>query len=89
VFTENDFKARIKQQPFVPMRIVTSSGQTFDVHHPELIMAGRRELIIGTASADNPASFDGISRVAIMHVTAIQDLPVASPSSGNGQNQTP
>jgi hypothetical protein len=88
MFTETEIKARIKQQPFVPLRIVTSSGETFDVYHPDNVMAGRREVIVGNTVADNPASFEGISRIAIMHITALHDLPAKVAKGGNGQAKT-
>jgi hypothetical protein len=81
MFTSDDIQARLHEQPFVPFRIVTSAGQTFDIPHPDLVMVGRRALVVGTASAENPAQFDLTTRVAIMHVTALEDLPVPQPAN--------
>jgi len=78
MFHPDTIQARVQQRPFVPFRIVTSSGQAYDIRHPELVMVGRRDLTIGTPSVDNPAQYEGINRVAIMHVTDLQDLPVPS-----------
>ena len=64
MFSPEDILARMRKQPFVPLRIVTTAGD-YDVHHPELVLVGRRYLEVGTASADNPETFDTISRVAI------------------------
>jgi hypothetical protein len=83
MFTSEDIKARIKETPFVPLRLVTSSGQTYDITHPDLIMIGRRALMIGTASNEHPTEFETVSRVAILHVTDLQDLPQVK-SSNNG-----
>jgi hypothetical protein len=69
----------------VPVRIVTSAGQTFDVRHPDLIMIGRRSLMIGTASPQNPSVYDQVTRVAILHVTTLEDLPTPSSPAGDGQ----
>jgi hypothetical protein len=85
VFTSQDIRNRVSQQPFVPFRIVTSSGETYEVHHPELIMVGKRDLSVGRASTDDPAVYEQVYRVAIMHVTALHDLPARTPQSGNGQ----
>ncbi len=84
MFTADDILARVRRQPFVPVRVVTFSGQGFDVLHPDLVMVGRRYLVIGTASAENPAQFDRESRVAILHVSDLQDLPAHAGSGGNG-----
>jgi hypothetical protein len=85
MFTADDIRARMKQQPFVPVRFVTSSGQSFDVYHPDLVMVGRRDLMIGTASAQDPSTYEQVARVARMHVTALEDLPTKASGTGNGQ----
>ena len=85
MFTADDIQARIRHRPFIPLRIVLSTSQNYDVYHPDLIMVGRRSLIIGTASAENPAQFEQVTRVAILHVTELRDLPLpVPPTSGNG-----
>ena len=84
MFSPEDILARLRQQPFVPLRIVSSSGQTIDVTHPDLVLVGRRFLEIGTPSNENPATFDNVLRFSIMHVTALQDLPAPVPVSNNG-----
>ena len=85
MFTPEEIHERVRQQPFVPLRIVTSAGLIFDVHHPELIMIGRRALEIGYPSVENPRTFDRVIRVAIMHVNTIEELPVQASPEGNGQ----
>jgi hypothetical protein len=85
MLTPEIIKARLRGQPFVPLRIVTSAGQTFDVPRPDLVLVGQRELIVGAASKKDPSVFDGVTRVAIMHVTALQDLPSPAGKSDNGQ----
>jgi hypothetical protein len=85
MFTAEDIRQRVKeQQPFVPVRIVTSSGQSYDVTHPDLIMVGKRFLQVGVASNDNPTIFEVVNRVAIMHVSDLQDIPHETPSGTNG-----
>jgi len=36
MFNADDIEATVKGRLFVPVRIVTSSGQMFDVYHPDL-----------------------------------------------------
>jgi hypothetical protein len=85
MFTSDDIQARVRTRPFTPFRIVTSSGQSFDIFHPDLIMVGRRDLTVGTASSENATQYDLTSRVAILHIAALQDLPTPAASGGNGQ----
>ena len=84
MFTPVEIRSRLREQPFVPLRIVTSSGQSYDVAHPDLVLVGHRALIVGVPSNDNPTYFESANRVAILLVTDLQDLPVAPPAGLNG-----
>lgn len=84
MYTADDIYSRIKTQPFVPVRIATSDGQSFDVHHPDLVMVGRRFVLVGTANAESPAHADLVTRIAMIHVTALEDVPAASKHGGSG-----
>ena len=86
VFTSDDIQARLRIQPFVPVRIIASTGQTFDIYHPDLVMVGRRALVIGFASAENPTQFDQVTQLAILHVSELRNLPmpVSQPAPDNG-----
>jgi hypothetical protein len=85
MFSRNDILARVRQQPFEPFRIVTRSGQTYEVRHPDLIMVGQRDLHVGTANANDPTTYDQVTRLAIMHITALEDLPSPTSQGGNGE----
>ncbi len=85
MFTADDIQRRIHQRPFKPVRILISGGQSYDIYHPDLVMIGRREVTVGTASTDNPTHYEQLSRLAIMHITALEDLPSAlAVGNGNG-----
>jgi len=82
MFSSDDIQRRLRQSPFMPVRIIISSGQTFDVYHSDLVLVGRRDMIVGMASAKNPTLYEQTTRVPIMHVTALEDLPAPS-AAGN------
>jgi hypothetical protein len=75
----------MQDRPFVPLRIVTSSGESYEVYHPELVVVGERYLFVGTSSSRNPKVFDAASHVALSHITALEDLPAKTRPQGNGQ----
>lgn len=83
IFTAANILGRLKDEPFVPVRIATTTGKTFDIYHPDMVMVGRTFLIIGTPTPDNPATFENVSRIALVHVVELQDLlrPVQPASS--------
>ena len=84
MFSPEDIQARLREQPFVPLRVVTSSGQMYDITHPDLVVVGRRSVMIGVASNENPAHYDTITRVALMHITDLQDVPRPATNDTNG-----
>ena len=85
MFTAENVQSRLKDRPFVPLRIVLSTGQTYDIFHPDLVFVGARFLIIGLPGPHSPALAEQVTRVPLLHVTQLRDLaPPASPT-GNGQ----
>jgi hypothetical protein len=85
MLTAEEIRDRVRSRPFCPLRIVTSSGETYDVFHPDLIMVGRREVSVGIPSGEAPTYYDRQARIAIMHITALHDLPAAPPLPNNAQ----
>jgi hypothetical protein len=78
MFRPDDIQARLREKPFRPVRIIASEGLRFDIHHPDLVLVGQRDLIIGFPSADNPAIYDRVARVALIHVAALEEIPSAA-----------
>lgn len=42
-----DFRDLLTERPFRPFRIVMSSGQAYEVRHPEVAFVTRSDLVIG------------------------------------------
>jgi len=85
MMTATEIRARVRAQPFVPFRIVTSSGRTYDVLHPDLILVGQRELTVGRPGRHDQTLYEGQDRISVLHVSALEDLPQANAQSSNGQ----
>ena len=85
IFTPESVQARLREQPFKPVQIVTTTGQTYDIRHPDLVLVTLESLMVGMPSANNPGIADPlVTRVALAHVTELRDLPHSVPSSSNG-----
>jgi hypothetical protein len=84
MFSAEEIQSRLREQPFRPFRIVVSEGLRFDIKHPDLVLVGRRDLMIGTPDPTTPTIYDRIVRVALVHVVALEDAPVTPPPSVNG-----
>lgn len=78
-----DFTEMVKTQPFEPFRMVLTSGESFDVRHPELVMLGRRSVIVGLASDVKQDYYDRTTTVSLLHVVRLEKI-VSKPTDGNG-----
>jgi hypothetical protein len=85
MFNAESIQSRLRQQPFRPLRIVTTSGEAIAVTHPDLVLVGSRDIIIGTANRRNPSIYDTVTRIALIHITALEDIPQAVPPGTDGQ----
>jgi hypothetical protein len=65
-------RARLRQQPFVPFCVVTSSGERYEVRHPEMALATKAELAIALPDEDGVPS--RLQWLATLHVTALEPL---------------
>jgi hypothetical protein len=87
MFTAEDIQARLRGQRFTPLRIVTTTGETYDIHHPDLVMTGRRFLMIGLPTSDNPTVAEQVTRLALVHVAELRDLHSSAPPA-NGKSSS-
>jgi hypothetical protein len=71
--TVQTFREMLSRQPFQPVKITLSSGQSYEIRHPEMALLTRTSLLIGVDMADDgvPAEFKILS---LLHVTAIEPL---------------
>jgi hypothetical protein len=78
--TVQTFRELLTKRPFQPFRLVMSSGQTYDVGHPEMTMLTKSDILVGIGDSDEgvPAEFKICS---LLHVSSIE--PLGAASSGN------
>lgn len=83
--TVQAFRELLGQRPFRPFRLVMSSGQSYEVRHPEMAMLTRTDMLVGIDIAEDgvPAEFKICS---LLHVTAIE--PLSGPSTKESQAGT-
>ena len=74
-------KERLRGEHFHPFRIVTTSGTTYDVRHPELVMVGLGELVIGIPSKEDATIAQATHRVPLRHVVRLEPLEEATTAS--------
>jgi hypothetical protein len=69
----------LSQRPFRPFRLVMSSGQSYEVRHPEMAMLTRTDLLVGVGGSEEgvPAEFRICS---LLHVTTVEPAAAADPN---------
>ena len=66
----------LRRRPFEPFRVVTSSGQTYEIRHPEMAWPIRNGLYVGLGGRGRLP--ERAAFVSLLHISAIETLP------GNG-----
>lgn len=71
--------ARLRRKPFVPFRLILSSGTTYDILHPEMLFVSKSGLTVAIYDRNQSPSPDEIplreALVSFLHVAATEDLP--------------
>jgi len=83
--TLQTFRELLAAKPFKPFRLVMSSGQTYEVRHPEMAWLTRTDILVGIDIADDgvPGEFKICS---LLHVATIE--PMAATALGLRQSET-
>ena len=78
--TLNELQSALRSRPFKPFRLYVSGGEVFDVHHPELCMAGFTSVIIGFPSKDDADSpvYARYTVIDLAHIIRLEPLSTAS-----------
>ena len=71
--TSANFQDLLRQKPFRPFRLVMSSGESYEVRHPEMAWVTKNDILVGVDVTDDgtPAEF----RICPMfHVATVEPL---------------
>ncbi len=72
----------LRAQPFVPFRITTNSGRSYDVRHSELVRLMRTSLLYFTP-ADQPDVFDRAEMIGLVLIDHIEAIETATKTGGS------
>jgi hypothetical protein len=72
-----DLESELHKKPFLPFRIVTTTGKTYDITERDvpMILVGKRTVIIGFRVAETDANFDRYEVVSLVHIVRLEPLP--------------
>jgi len=80
--TVQTFRDLLAARPFMPFKIVMSSGQAYEVRHPECAWLTKSDLLVGIDVEEDgiPAEFKICS---LLHVTTVEPLGVQQNGSSS------
>jgi hypothetical protein len=71
--------ARLLRRPFVPFRMILSSGTTYDILHPEMMFVSKSGVTIAIYDQAQRPSPEEIpvreALISFLHIAATEDLP--------------
>ena len=78
--TIQTFRELLAQRPFRPSRLVMSSGQSYEVRHPEMSMLTRTDMLVGVGDTHEgvPAEFRICS---VLRVATVEPISAAAAST--------
>jgi hypothetical protein len=79
--TLQTFRDLLGRRPFQPFGLVMSSGQSYDVRHPEMAFLSRTSIYVAIDEADDGVPSD-FKICSLLHVTAIEPLNAATAAPG-------
>jgi hypothetical protein len=71
--TLQDFQRMLRARPFQPFRVVMSSGEQYEVRHPEMAFLTRTSLVIGL-DPDKQGIAEGATWCSLLHVSASRPI---------------
>jgi hypothetical protein len=77
-----DLQRRLRTRPFEPFRLFLSDGATYEIRHPELVMLGRRSLVLGIVNDPSETLYDRTIDIDLLHI--VRTEPAANGASPNG-----
>jgi hypothetical protein len=78
----DDIRALTRQAPFRPFRIYLTTGETYDVHHPDMLLATLGAVHVSAPSPGGPNEYGSVRVVSLVHIGQIEYLPPAVNSNG-------
>ena len=76
----------VRRRPFIPIRLHSTTGQFYDIRHPELIWVHRQRVDVALDPDTQTGIVDRVEYLSLLHIVRVEDLAAPiSPSKGNGE----
>jgi len=74
-----ELRRTLKQQPFEPFRLVMTDGVSYEVRHPDLLLVGKRTVVVGLVGDGAQEYFEQTIKVDLLHIIRLE--PIGAPAS--------
>jgi hypothetical protein len=71
----------LRTRPFIPLRIIMTDGQTYDIRHPEMVIVLRQRVDIGVLPDPAMEVAEGVVHCSLLHIVRVEELH--RPTSGS------
>ena len=72
--TVQTFRDLLTAKPFRPFRLVMSSGEGYEVRHPEMAMLTKTDLLVGIDEDEETQAPSRFKICSLLHVTAVEPI---------------
>ncbi len=74
----------LRRRPFQPFRLHVTTGQTYDIRHPEFIIVQRQSAEVGLDPDPRTGVVDRVEYLSLLHIVRIENLDApVPPARGN------
>lgn len=77
-----DVQRRLQKRPFQPFVLHLTDGSHYEVRHPEMLLLGRRSMILGLASEPEQTVYERAIDIDLLHVVRMEPSAAQTPSNG-------
>ncbi len=79
----NEIRAHLHKHPFIPIRVFVTDGSHYDVHHRDVMLLSRAEVVIGL-DVGNDEFPERNAYIDPIHITRIEPIN-GKRARGNGR----
>jgi hypothetical protein len=73
----------IRVRPFTPLRVHLTTGETYDITHPDQVIVLRQRVDIGLQPDPKTGVVDRVEHCSLLHVVRVEELPRSSESAAS------
>jgi hypothetical protein len=77
----------LRVRPFVPLRIHLTTGETYDIYHPDVVLVLRQRVDIGIKPDAATGVLERVDHCSLLHIVRVEELPPSphgTSAEGNG-----